>query len=39
MCGTQEEAGKAILHEVGIQPYDDLMQAAKKAVELARNGS
>jgi succinyl-CoA synthetase beta subunit len=36
MCGTQEEAGKATLRTVGIEPFDDLFEAVRHAVELAR---
>ncbi len=36
MCGTQEEAGKAILREVGITPFDDMAKAVRSAVELAK---
>jgi len=36
MCGTQEEAGKAILREVGIIPFDNLSQAVQSAVELTK---
>ncbi len=36
MCGTQEEAGKAILREVGITPFDDLAKAVRSAVDIAK---
>ena len=36
MCGTQEEAGKAILREVGIVPFDDLSKAVRFAVDLIK---
>lgn len=36
MCGTQEEVGKAILREVGVRAYDDMAEAVRSAVALAR---
>ena len=36
MCGTQEEAGKAILKEIGIEPFDDMAKAVQAAVTIAR---
>lgn len=36
MCGTQEEVGRARLDAVGIDTFDDFLQAARKAVELSR---
>jgi succinyl-CoA synthetase beta subunit len=35
MCGTQEEVGKATLRRVGIEPFDDLLEAVRCVVELA----
>lgn len=35
LVGTNQEAGRAILKEVGIEVYDFMQDAAKKAVELA----
>ncbi len=35
LVGTNQEAGRAILKEVGIEAYDFMQDAAKKAVELA----
>ena len=35
MCGTQEEAGRAMLQEVGIKTLDDLPSAVQVAVNLA----
>ena len=35
MCGTQEEAGRAMLQEVGIETLDDLSSAVQVAVNLA----
>ncbi len=35
MCGTQEEAGRAILSEFGITPFDDLSTAVMEAARLA----
>ncbi len=35
LVGTNQEAGRAILREVGIEAYDFMQDAAKKAVELA----
>jgi len=34
MCGTQEEVGRAMLHEVGIKTLDDLPSAVRAAVNL-----
>ncbi|MCL6638207.1 MAG: ADP-forming succinate--CoA ligase subunit beta [Firmicutes bacterium] len=36
LVGTNQEAGRAILKEVGIEAYDFMQDAAKKAVELAK---
>jgi len=36
MCGTQEEAGRAMLQEVGITTLDDLPSAVRAAVTLSR---
>ena len=36
LVGTNQEAGRAILKEVGIEAYDSMQDAAMKAVELAR---
>lgn len=36
MCGTEEKAGKEILRGVGIDTFDDLAQAVKRAVALAK---
>jgi succinyl-CoA synthetase beta subunit len=36
MCGTQEEAGKATLKEIGIEPFDDMAKAVQAAVAIAR---
>jgi succinyl-CoA synthetase beta subunit len=36
MCGTQEEVGKATLQAVGIEPFDDLLEAVQRVVDLAR---
>ncbi|AFM39753.1 succinyl-CoA synthetase (ADP-forming) beta subunit [Desulfosporosinus acidiphilus SJ4] len=36
LVGTNQEAGRAILNEVGIEAYDYMQDAIKKAVELAR---
>ncbi len=36
MCGTQEEVGKATLHGIGIEPFEDLAKAVKAAVAIAR---
>ena len=36
MCGTQEEAGRAILKEIGIEPFDDMAKAVQAAVAIAR---
>ncbi len=36
MCGTQEEVGKATLHEIEIEPFEDLAKAVKAAVAIAR---
>ncbi len=35
LVGTNQEAGRAILKEVGIEAYDFMQDAAKKVVELA----
>jgi len=39
LVGTNQEAGRAILKEVGIEAYDFMQDAAKKAVELANQRS
>lgn len=39
LVGTNQEAGRAILKEVGIEAYDFMQDAAKKAVELANQKS
>ncbi len=36
MCGTQEEAGKAILKSVGLDTYDDMTVAVQAAVAMAK---
>lgn len=36
LVGTNQEAGRAILKEAGIEAYDFMQDAIKKAVELAR---
>lgn len=36
MCGTQEDVGKAILKEIGIEPFDDMAKAVQAAVAIAR---
>ena len=36
LVGTNQEAGRAILKEVGIEAYDFMQDAIKKAVELAK---
>ncbi|HBV87386.1 MAG TPA: ADP-forming succinate--CoA ligase subunit beta [Desulfosporosinus sp.] len=36
LVGTNQEAGRAILKEAGIEAYDGMQDAAKKAVELAQ---
>lgn len=36
MCGTKEEAGKARLHEVGLDTLDDLAHAVQAAVAIAK---
>lgn len=36
LVGTNQEAGRAILKEVGIEAYDFMQDAAMKAVELAK---
>jgi len=36
LVGTNQEAGRAILKEAGIEAYDAMQDAAKKAVELAQ---
>ncbi len=36
MCGTQEEAGKAILKSIDLEPYDDMGAAVKAAVAMAK---
>ena len=36
MCGTQEEVGKATLHEIEIEPFEDLAKAVVAAVAIAR---
>jgi succinyl-CoA synthetase beta subunit len=36
MCGTQEEVGKAILQEAGIEAFDDLPTAVGAVVSLAK---
>lgn len=36
MCGTQEEVGKAILKDIGIEPFDDMAKAVQAAVAIAR---
>lgn len=37
LVGTNQETGRAILKEVGIEAYDFMQDAAKKAVELANS--
>jgi succinyl-CoA synthetase beta subunit len=37
LVGTNQEKGREILREVGIETFDTMHQAAKKAVELAKN--
>ncbi|CAA7601442.1 Succinate-CoA ligase (ADP-forming) [Acididesulfobacillus acetoxydans] len=37
LVGTNQEQGRAILREVGIEAYDFMQDAAQKAVELARS--
>ncbi len=39
MCGTQEEAGRSMLEEVGIPTLDDLPDAVRAAVNLAKGGA
>ncbi len=36
MCGTQEEAGQAILKSIGLEPYDDMTAAVKAVVAMAK---
>jgi succinyl-CoA synthetase beta subunit len=36
MCGTQEEAGKATLRNIGIEPLNDMAKAVQAAVAMAR---
>jgi succinyl-CoA synthetase beta subunit len=36
MCGTQEEVGKATLQDVGLGAFDDLPEAVRHVVALAR---
>jgi len=36
MCGTQEEVGRATLHDIGIEPFEDLVKTVQAAVSLAR---
>jgi succinyl-CoA synthetase beta subunit len=36
MCGTQEEVGKSILMDLGIEPFDDMAKAVNSAVIAAR---
>jgi len=38
MCGTQEEVGKATLQNADIDTFDDLPQAVRSVVELAKAG-
>lgn len=37
LVGTNQEKGREILHEVGIEAFDTMHEAAQKAVELAKN--
>ncbi|KLU63061.1 succinyl-CoA ligase [ADP-forming] subunit beta [Peptococcaceae bacterium CEB3] len=37
LVGTNQEEGRAILREVGIEAYDFMQEAAQKAVELAKS--
>ncbi|MGI6066690.1 MAG: ADP-forming succinate--CoA ligase subunit beta [Bacillota bacterium] len=37
LVGTNQERGREILQEVGIEAYDTMHEAAQKAVELAKN--
>ncbi len=36
MCGTKEEVGKATLRQVGIETFDDISDAVRSVVALAR---
>lgn len=37
MCGTQEEVGKATLRRAGIETFDDLPEAVRRAVATAKD--
>jgi succinyl-CoA synthetase beta subunit len=36
LVGTNQEEGRAILTDIGVEAFDSMQDAAKKAVELAR---
>jgi len=39
LVGTNQDIGRAILKEIGIEAYDFMMDAAKKAVEICQGSS